>query len=85
MNNLTKEEERWLVKLQKLLRECPSDRIGFYTIGDFYVTVYDRTKIHEINEKMDSGHIDFCQAVEDCDADFGVSLLFPALVHSVAG
>lgn len=87
MSRLTKAEKAWLEKLQTVLNECPSDRLGFYTIGDANVTVYDRSKEKAIDDEMwgSSRSPDFCQAVDKMNAGFGFSLDFPALVHSTAG
>lgn len=46
MSVLTKEELKWIKKVQKALNECPSDRFGFYTTGDNYVTIYDRKEYY---------------------------------------
>ena len=58
----TKKELAWFKKLEKLLMNPPSDRIGFYTIGDADITAYDETKEHLFGDK------DFCLEVEDHDA-----------------
>lgn len=62
MSGLTKIEKAWLKKLEKILMNPPSDRIGFYTIGDCDLTAYDRTKEHLF------GHDYFCSEVEKHDA-----------------
>lgn len=88
MSELTKEEKAWLRKLQRVLNDLPSTRLGFYTIGDSDVVVYDRSLESDIESKIDeSGNMDFCTAVDACDAGFGFGefLRFPAPVHSTAG
>lgn len=80
---LTKAEKAWVAKIQKLLDNPPSDRLGFYTIGDPNVSVYDRSKEDEMNEMSEQGE-DWCGCVRAFDADLG-SLRFPASVHSTAG
>ncbi|MBV2144195.1 hypothetical protein KUG47_11895 [Falsochrobactrum sp. TDYN1] len=80
---LTNAESKWLKKLQKVLNECPSDRLGFYTIGDEGVFIYDKSFDAEINEFMNAGK-DFCIAVYELDADLD-HILFPSNVHSTAG
>lgn len=80
---LTKAEKAWIAKIQKLLDNPPSDRLGFYTIGDPDVTVYDRSKEAEMNEIGERG-ADWCDCVRAFDADLG-SLTFPASVHSTSG
>lgn len=89
---LTIQERAWLHKLQVLLDACPSERIGFYTIGDPDVSIYDRTKDEEIDDLMDRGNHDFGYAVEKAGAGIEPAaggsvyfLRFPANVHSVAG
>ena len=39
--SLTKEEEAWIRKLEKLLLACPSDRIALQTIGYTDLSVID--------------------------------------------
>lgn len=81
---MTPEERKWIKKLQKVLDQCPSDRIGFYTVGDPHVTVYDRSKEGAINQTLDSGSGEFANAVDDNNAWLG-SLNFPSQVHSTSG
>ena len=52
---LTKEEIRWLKKLEKVFWECPSDRIGFYTIGDADLTVIDEKILREYDLEIADG------------------------------
>lgn len=86
MAKLTKAEMAWLNKVQAVLDECPSDRIGFYTIGDASVEVYDRSKEREIDETMwGARSMDFGAAVLKMKAAFEYQLDFPACVHSVSG
>lgn len=85
MAKLTKKEQAWLDELQAVLNRCPSKRIGFYTIGDKDVYVYDRSKDSQISSYLDRrGSADFCTATRALDADF-TSINFPAAVHSTAG
>ena len=81
---LTREEKKWLEDVQNLLDKCPSDRLGFFTIGDANLTVYDRRKDLEIDEIQDTKGRDFCNAVEDVGG-FIKKLNFPAAVHSTSG
>lgn len=86
MSKLTKAEMAWLNKVQAVLDECPSDRLGFYTIGDAQVTVYDRSKDKKVYDLLDSSdRIDFCTAVEKVSAGTGMTLDFPSCVHSTSG
>ncbi|EMT6575467.1 hypothetical protein WMR74_001482 [Providencia rettgeri] len=85
MAKLTKKELAWVEKVQKVLDECPSQRLGFYTIGDRDVFLYDRSKEHEVSEWRDKNKKDFCFATKAVDADFLTSIDFPAPVESTAG
>ncbi|MEE9924002.1 MAG: hypothetical protein PBV01_11640 [Brucella anthropi] len=84
-SELTDAESKWLKRLKKALRECPSSRLGFYTIGDDNVFVYDKSFDAEINELLDAEKgKDFCTAVYELDADLDC-IRFPSNVHSTAG
>ncbi|CAI0730845.1 Uncharacterised protein [Serratia plymuthica] len=86
MAKLTKAEKKWLDEFQEVLNRCPSKRLGFYTIGDYQVVVYDRSKESKINGLLESGDAtDWCAGVAKAGADFGEGLDFPAQVHSTAG
>lgn len=80
---LTAPERLWLAELQEVLDRCPSERIGFYTIGDPDVSLYDRRKDGEISNKW--GDLDFPQAAERAGATLSETIKFPSNVHSVAG
>lgn len=83
--SLTDAESKWLKRLQRCLNDCPSGRLGFYTIGDRYVAVYDRSKDVKINALLDSGEAgDFAPAVDLVDAHLG-NVFFPSKVHSTSG
>ncbi|ENY0908232.1 hypothetical protein I5K90_08685 [Serratia marcescens] len=84
MAKLNKKEQAWLDELQEVLNRCPSERLGFFTIGDKDVFVYDKRLDKQIDELQDSGGRDFGLVVNDLDAGFG-ELTFPAAVHSTAG
>lgn len=79
---LTKEEKAWVKKLNKVLAECPSDRLGFYTIGDPQIELYDRTHQNEIEE--DGGDLVRILARNDWGFDDS-TLYFPAAVDGVCG
>ncbi|WP_435331596.1 hypothetical protein [Morganella morganii] len=85
MSKLTKEEIKWVEKVQKALNECPSKRIGFFTIGDSDVTLYDTEKMDEIMSYFDAGKSEYGGAVEKVGALFGRSLVFPSCVDSTSG
>ena len=85
MAEMTKEERAWVKKLQRLLSNPPSDRLGFFTVGDRDVTIYDCTKDQEINDYHDTKETgEFCGAVDHFDARLG-ELIFPSGVHSTCG
>lgn len=83
---LTRAERAWLNELQAMLNACPTKRLGFYTIGDNSVTVFDLTKEDAINARLDErqGRGDFCGASRELGAELG-HLFFPAPVLSTAG
>lgn len=82
---LTKAESKWLEDLKALLASCPSKRLGFYTIGDPGISVYDYTKEKEISALMDrQGNLYYPGAVDSLDAEI-TFLNFPNCVHSVSG
>lgn len=85
MATLTKQEKAWVKKLNKLLAECPSDRIGFATIGDSDVFMFDLTRYDEICRKLDRGGWDFMPAAQHIGAKFDEVLTFPASVESTSG
>lgn len=83
---LNKAEKKWLEDLQAVLDACPSKRIGFFSIGDPCISLYDRGKEKEIHAIMDrKQNLDFPGAVNAVKADIDVQLDFPSNVHSVAG
>lgn len=80
MSELTKAEKAWIAEVQAVLNKCPSKRIGFYTIGDPQVYLWDMDK-----KKNVFGHKgDFSPAVKDADAEFELHLDFPTPVESVS-
>ena len=68
----TKEESAWMKKVQKLLENPPSGRIGFYVTGDSCLFVYNREREDEIHNLMDRRNADFCVAVNDLGASLGI-------------
>lgn len=82
-SELTKEEVAWVNKVNRLLAKCPSERIGFYTIGDFSIHLYDKTKkVDDVSDVRDAP--DFCICVGELQADLG-TLDFPNAVHATVG
>jgi len=83
---LNKKEKAWLKKLQRILDECPTSRIGFYTIGDRSVSLFDVSKLEEIGYEMDRGNApDFGPAVDRVGAGFDEDIVFPNPVESTSG
>lgn len=85
-SKLTAAERRWLNKLQQLLDECPTDRMQAYTIGDPILTIFDGSRMQEINDIITASGFrrDFCSAAEEAKANL-LTLRFPFQVHSTAG
>ena len=81
---LTEREIAWLKKLQSVLDDCPSDRLGAYTIGDPVLHIYDRRFEDAINEKLESGSTDFCTAAATLGADL-CEVRTPFPVHATSG
>lgn len=44
MPDLTKLEKSRIKKVEKLLLNPPSDRLGLFTIGDYSLSVYDQSE-----------------------------------------
>lgn len=83
--NMEKVEKNWLDKVQNVLNECPTERLGFFTIGDSVVYVYDLSKNEEIQQFMDKHpNTEFCTAVDKLNAGLGY-IDFPSDVLSTAG
>ncbi|HIH7354519.1 TPA: hypothetical protein ACYRHH_004593 [Escherichia coli] len=80
MATLTKKEQAWLSELQNVLDRCPSPKkIGFYTIGDKNIYLYDLCRMDEIMEALDNrSSMDWCVAVHDMNAGFEEKILFPS-------
>jgi hypothetical protein len=83
---LTKAEKAWLNKIEKLLMNPPTNRIGFYTIGDNDLLTYDRTRENEIAKAMDDSFkcIDWGTTVNDLNAGFE-PVYSACVIHSTAG
>lgn len=74
----TKAEATWIKKVQSLLDECP-ERLGFYTIGDPSIFIFDRSKEHLFNWDRDMP-----LEVDKHGADLG-SFRFKSPIHGVCG
>lgn len=87
MSNLTKKEKAWIGELQAVLNKCPSpEKIGFYTIGDHSIMLYDLRRVHEVIKELDNRNSgDWCRAVSIINAGFEETIYFPSPVESTAG
>lgn len=81
---LTAAEKTWLKKLQSVLVECPSDRLGAYTVGDSWLGIYDRSMEREINKHLDNNTGEFCNSVDALGAEL-MTINTPFPVLSTAG
>ncbi|MEG5932480.1 hypothetical protein UXN85_20655 [Enterobacter hormaechei] len=80
---LTKKELAWIDELQEVIDRCPSPgKIGFYTIGDPKIHLYDLRKEDQISA-LDDDLVHVIQnngwAFEEADIDF------PSAVNGVCG
>ncbi len=87
MAKLTKKEQAWIDELQAVLDRCPSPKkIGFYTIGDPSICLYDLRRDKEVQAALDSrASSDWCTAVASVGAGFDETIDFPSGVLSTAG
>jgi hypothetical protein len=81
---LTATEKAWLKKLQAVFDECPSDRLGAYTVGDPWLGIYDRSMEQEINKHLDNNTCEFGNSVDALGAGF-MTINTPFSVLSTAG
>lgn len=82
---LTREEKQWIAQMQALLAACPSSRLGFYTIGDSDVTVFDRNVRDQWYQANGCPATDISEEVAKSGADLNTTLTFPSVVESRAG
>lgn len=87
MAKLTKKEQAWVDEVNAVLARCPSPKkIGFYTIGDPSIALYDLRRVDEVIAALDrSTSSDWCTAVQDIGAAFSETIEFPSPVESTAG
>ncbi|AKJ74121.1 hypothetical protein OLK87_004484 [Salmonella enterica] len=87
MAKLTRKEQAWIDEVNAVLARCPSPKkIGFYTIGDPSIMLYDRRRADEVMDALNSrSSSDWCVAVRDIDAGFDEVIEFPSQVESTAG
>lgn len=85
MAELNAAEKKWLNDVQKVLNRCPSTRLGFATMGDRNVTVYDKSFALAIEDHIfSSGTGDFIPTADRMGTVLG-EIVFPANVESTAG
>lgn len=53
--SLTATERKWLAKLESVMKECPSNRLHCYTIGDNDLTFYDKN-VADVWESKNQRH-----------------------------
>ena len=87
MAKLTKKEQAWVDEVNDVLARCPSpEKIGFYTIGDPSIMLYDKRRVDEVMTALNSrSSSDWCTAVRDVKAGFDEVIEFPSQVESTAG
>ncbi|WP_313449667.1 hypothetical protein [Atlantibacter hermannii] len=87
MAKLTKKELAWIDEVQEVLNRCPSpEKIGFYTIGDPTVFLYDLRKLKDVENALDTGKAsDWSPACRYVGAHFDETIDFPSPVESTAG
>lgn len=73
---LTPAEMRWLRRVNKLLQECPSTRMAAATMGDSYLTFYDKeAEAGQYNGDMNGDFIPFIKSRGFALADVSASFL----------
>ncbi|EEW3262269.1 hypothetical protein [Escherichia coli] len=87
MATLTAKERAWIDELQAVLDRCPSPKkIGFYTIGDPTIFLYDLRRDKEVQDALDNRSSgDWCTSVASVGAGFDETIDFPSGVLSTAG
>lgn len=81
MQQLTKEEVKWLRDVQKVLDKCPSKRLGFYTIGDPNIFLYNL----DYQDEIDSEGGDLIHILRREGWGFEETIDFPGRVEGVCG
>lgn len=52
---MTMKEIHWIARLEKLLKSCPSERLGLVTIGDPSLTVIDDSVVRKYDLEIHDG------------------------------
>ena len=77
---LTKAEREWVNKVQAVLNQCPSDRLGAYFSGSFDLSLFDASYEKEIDEMQTRKDCEIGSAVAELGADLG-QLDFPFVIQ----
>ncbi|EPK7771236.1 hypothetical protein QFL30_003569 [Klebsiella oxytoca] len=82
MAKLTKKEQAWVNEVNAVLERCPSpEKIGFFTVGDSAVGLYDLRHDKEISDTND----DLIVVAQRKGWSFDERLEFPSAVNGVCG
>lgn len=82
MAKLTKKEQAWVDEVNAVLARCPSpEKIGFFTIGDPVIGLYDLRRDKEISDSND----DLVGVAQQNGWLFDERLEFPSAVNGVCG
>ena len=82
---LTPEERDWIDRMQTLLDQCPSERLGFYTTGDHSVTIFDKKVRDKWYQAKGCPAADIQAEMAQSGASLNAGFLFPEIVESRAG
>lgn len=85
MATLSKQEKEWVKRLNKLLADCPSDRLAFATTGDCDVSIFNKLQYCAICDEQEKNGGEFISAAARIGALFDDVLNFPNQVESTAG
>ncbi|MCS4445199.1 hypothetical protein [Klebsiella pneumoniae] len=81
-SKLTKKESAWIDEVNAVLARCPSpEKIGFFTIGDPVISLYDLRRDKEISDSDD----DLVRVAQKNGWLFDERLEFPSAVNGVCG
>lgn len=82
MAKLTKKEQAWVDEVNAVLARCPSpEKIGFFTIGDPVIGLYDLRRDKKISDSND----DLVRVAQQNGWLFDERLEFPSAVNGVCG
>lgn len=82
MAKLTKKEKAWIDEVNEVLARCPSpEKIGFFTVGDSMIGLYDLRHDKEISDTND----DLIVVAQAKGWLFDDWIEFPSAVNGVCG